>query len=128
MARHLGVRDTRGWTVEDWRLLTQPRHQPFLPGSGLMEQQLGVVAVTQLSQADDDGRQTEDDVQEADDDEDGVDQHGGLLPLLALSEGSVGVPGQPRGRVDDHRDGGQEGGEAGEEEEDDVGPRGSRPH
>ena len=92
-----------------------------------MEQQLGVVAVAQLPQADDDGGQAEDDVEEADDYENGVDQHGGLPPLPSLSEGSVGVPGQARGRVDDHRDGGQQGGEAGHQEEDHVRPGGSSP-
>ena len=116
--RHLGVGNGGARAVEDGRLVAQPGHEPLLAGPGRPDltrhQQGGVVALAQLSQRDDDGRQAEDNVQEAHDDQDGVDQHRGLarlteavsLSLLPAAVGSVGVPGEARGRVDDHCDGG----------------------
>ena len=41
-------------------------------------QQTRVITIAQLPESDDDGGETEDDVEEADYDEDGIDEHGSL--------------------------------------------------
>ena len=104
--------------------MTQPRHQPVLPDPGRPtragHQEGRVVALAELSQRDDDGGKAKDDVKETHDDKNCVDQHCGLsrlaeavdLPVLSPAVGSVGVLGQARGRVDDHRHGGDERAEA----------------